>query len=214
MREQTFNEEMVNCATHGVGTVLSVAALIVLVTLAGIKGNILQVVSFSIYGSTLILMYLSSSLYHCFASPRVKLIFQLADHSAIFLLIAGTYTPFTLISLRGPWGWTLFVLIWGLAIIGIALTFFFHNRFRLLFTALYLGMGWLAIIAFKPLMTAILLEGVLWVVGGGLFYSLGVIFYLRGNIRYSHTIWHFFVLAGSMCHFLGILFYVLPTSHP
>ena len=193
---------------------LSVVALVVLVTLANLNGNTLQVMSFSVYGSTSILLYLSSTLYHGFASPRIKRIFQMADHAAIYLLIAGTYTPFMLVSLRGPWGWTLFGLIWGFAIIGITLTFLFPGRFRLLFTALYVGMGWLAIIAFKPLMDVLLLEGVLWIVGGGVLYSLGVIFYLRRSLQYGHVIWHFFVLAGSICHFLAMLFFVLPGSPP
>lgn len=214
MREQTFNEEIANSATHCIGVVLSVAALVFLVTLAGIKGNTWQVVSFSIYGSTLIVLYLSSTLYHGFNLPRFKHIFQLADHSAIFLLIAGTYTPFTLVSLRGPWGWTLFGLIWGLAIIGIVLTVLFLGRFRLLFTMLYLGMGWLVIIALKPLLNAIPLGGILWIAGGGAFYSLGVIFYLQKNLRYGHAVWHLFVLAGSICHFFGMLFYISPISQP
>ena len=214
MREQTFNEEIANSAIHCIGIVLSVAALVFLVTLAGIKGNTWQVVSFSIYGSTLIVLYLSSTLYHGFNLPRFKHIFQLADHSAIFLLIAGTYTPFTLVSLRGPWGWTLFGLIWGLAIIGIVLTVLFLGRFRLLFTMLYLGMGWLVIIALKPLLNAIPLGGILWIAGGGAFYSLGVIFYLQKNLRYGHAVWHLFVLAGSICHFFGILFYISPISQP
>jgi hemolysin III len=214
VREQTFKEEIANSATHGFGVILSVTALVVLVTLAAIKGNVWHVVSFSIYGATLIALYLSSALYHGLFSSRIKRIFQLADHSAIFLLIAGTYTPLTLVSIRGPWGWTLFGLIWGFAITGIVLTAFFLDRFRLPFTLLYLGMGWLAIIAFKPLLAAIPLEGILWIIGGGAFYSLGVIFYLWTKLRYGHAVWHLFVLAGSICHFFGILFHVLPSSQP
>lgn len=190
----------------------SAVALFTLVTMANFNGNTLQVVSFSIYGSTLILMYLSSTLYHGFASPRIKRIFQLADHAAIYLLIAGTYTPFTLVSLRGSWGWTLFGLIWGFAIAGITLTFLFPGRFRPLFTVLYVGMGWLAVIVFKPLMDVLLVEGLLWLVGGGVLYSLGVIFYLWKSLQYGHVIWHFFVLAGSTCHFFAILLFVLPAS--
>ena len=214
VREQTSNEEIANSVTHGFGVVLSVAALPVLVALASIKGNIWHVVSCTIYGSTLIVLYLSSTLYHCFRSPRAKRIFMLADHSAIFLLIAGTYTPFTLVSMRGPWGWTLFGLIWGFAITGIAMTYFFLGRYRLLFTMLYLGMGWLVIIAFRPLLAAISLEGIFWIVGGGAFYSLGVIFYLWENLKYGHAVWHVLVLAGSVCHFFGILFHVIPVASP
>lgn len=211
MREQTDKEEMANSVTHGVGIIMSVAALAILVTMASMKGDAWKIVSFSIYGSALLALYLASTLYHVVQSPRIKHFFQLADHSAIFLLIAGTYTPFTLVSLNGPWGWTLFGLIWGFAITGIVLTFFFLGRFRLLFTLLYLGMGWLVVIAIKPLWAAIQLEGMLWIISGGVLYSLGVIFYLRKNMLYSHTIWHLFVLAGSSLHFFGVYYHVLPS---
>jgi hemolysin III len=210
MRDQTTNEEIINTVTHGVGALLSIFALTILVSLASVRGNTWQVVSFSVYGTTLLVLYLSSTLYHYFVSPRIKRIFQLADHAAIFLFIAGTYTPFTLVSLRGPWGWTLFGLAWGLAITGVALTVFFLDRFRVLFAVLYLAMGWLVVIAFKPLLSAIPLEGILWIVGGGFFYSIGIIFYLWSNLRYGHAVWHVFVLAGSICHFFAILLHVLP----
>ena len=212
MMTKAFKEEVANSATHGLGVLLSIAALVVLVTTADAQKDIWKVVSFSIYGSSSITLYLSSTLYHLYSSPGLKRLLQLADHSAIFLFIAGTYTPFTLINLRGPWGWSLFGLIWAIAVTGIVLTFVYLGRFRLLFTILYLAMGWLVIIAFKPLLAAVPMGGILWIIGGGLFYSTGVFFYLNRNIPYGHAVWHLFVLAGSICHFLGIFFYVLP--HP
>ncbi len=158
----TLTEEIANSVTHGIGAGLSIAALSILVTFAGLFGDAWRVVSFSIYGATLILLYLASTFYHSFQSPRLKEIFRVLDHSAIFLLIAGTYTPFTLVNLRGVWGWTLFGLIWGLAIFGILLEVFFMDRFKALTMATYVGMGWLVIIAFKPLLSAVPVGGMIW----------------------------------------------------
>jgi hemolysin III len=210
----SFQEELVNSITHGIGAGLSVAALSVLVTFAGLLGDPWRVVSFSIYGTTLILLYLASTMYHSFRSPRLKSAFHVLDHAAIFLLIAGSYTPFTLVTLRGTWGWTLFVLIWTLALGGVLLKVFFMNRFTGLSVALYVGMGWLVMIAMKPLLAALPLGGVIWLAAGGGAYTLGVVFYLWKALPYNHAIWHLFVLAGSACHFCSILFYVLPTGSP
>ena len=209
-KQQTLGEEIANSITHGIGAALSVAALSILVTLASLYGDAWRIVSFSIYGATLIMLYLASTLYHGFTNPRVKKIFQLLDHTAIFLLIAGTYTPFTLVTMRGAWGWTLFGLIWGVAIVGIVLTFLFIGRFRVLFVILYVGMAWLVVIAAKPLIQLVPSGGIVWMAIGGAFYMLGVIFYLWQKLPFNHTIWHFFVLGGSVCHFFGILFFVLP----
>ena len=209
----SFAEEIANSVTHGIGVGLSIAALSVLVTFAGLFGDAWRVVSFSIYGATLILLYLASTFYHSFQSPRVKEIFRVLDHSAIFLLIAGTYTPFTLVNLRGGWGWTLFGLIWGLAICGILLEVFFMDRFKPLSMAIYVGMGWLVILALKPLLAAVPMGGMIWLGIGGLTYTLGVIFYLWNRIPFNHAIWHLFVLGGSVCHFFCILFYVLPVNN-
>jgi hemolysin III len=211
VKAQTFNEELANTATHALGAILSIAALVILVAIAGIEGSARQVVSFSIYGLTLIALYLSSTLYHGFYSPRIKHIFKLADHSAIFLFIAGTYTPFALLCLKGTWRWYFLGIIWGFALFGILLTLLYYQRYRRIFTLLYLFMGWLGVMIFKPLLTVIPLAGVLWLVGGGVFYTLGVSF-LGRKLVYGHAVWHVFVLAGSLCHFLGILFYVLPVS--
>ena len=159
MRAQTFSEELVNTATHALGVVLSIVALIILVATASIEHNARQMVGFGIYGITLITLYLSSTLYHSFSASRIKHIFKLADHSAIFLLIAGTYTPFALICLKGSWSWCFLGIIWGFAIVGIILTLFYYDRLRRFFTILYLIMGWFGVIIFKPLLTVIPLEG-------------------------------------------------------
>lgn len=208
----TLGEEIASSITHGIGVGLSIAALSVLVTFAGLFGDAWRVVSFSIYGASLILLYLASTFYHSFQSPRLKEIFRVLDHSAIFLLIAGTYTPFTLVNLRGGWGWTLFGLIWGLAMFGILLEVFFIDRFKALSMATYVGMGWLVIIALKPLLSAVPVGGMIWLGIGGLTYTLGVIFYLWEGVPFNHAIWHLFVLGGSVCHFFCILFYVLPVT--
>ena len=203
-------EEIANSFTHGVGTALGMAAFCVLVTLAAFRGDVWRVVSFAIYGSSLILLYLFSTFYHSIRSPRLKVWFRFLDHSAIYLLIAGTYTPFLLVKMRGPWGWSLFGTIWGLAVLGITLNFALMARPRLLAGLVYLGMGWLVIVAIKPLVATIPPGGIAWLVAGGLFYSLGVIFYVWKQLPFNHAVWHLFVLAGSVCHFLAILLYVLP----
>ena len=209
--EYSNSEEIVSSITHGIGVGLGAAGLIVLVTLAGLAGDGWRVVSFSIYGATLVLLYLSSLLYHSVRTPRAKRFFRYFDHASIFLLIAGTYTPFTLISLRGWWGWALFALIWIMAITGIVLTFVLMDRSRLLAGILYITMGWLVIIAVKPLLNAVPRGGVLWLLAGGLAYTFGVVFYLWKRLPFNHAIWHLFVLAGSICHFCAVYLYVLPA---
>jgi hemolysin III len=208
---QTSGEELANVVTHGIGAALGIAGLGALMVGAARHGDIWRIVSFSIYGATLILLYLASVFYHGARTPRAKRLLQFFDHAAIYLLIAGTYTPFTLVSLRGVWGWTMFGLIWGLAIIGIVLKVFFFGRLGWLSTALYLLMGWLVVIAIKPVMDAVSLRGMAWLVAGGLAYTLGVIFYAWHRLPYAHPIWHLFVLAGSTFHYFAIFFYVLPV---
>lgn len=207
---QTASEELVNVITHAIGAALGIAGLSALVVGAARHGDPWRIVSFSIYGATLIILYLASVIYHGARSPLAKKHLQLFDHIAIYLLIAGTYTPFTLVSMRGPWGWTMFGLIWGLAITGILLKVFFLGRLGIVSTMLYLLMGWIVVIAIKPVMDAVSLRGLLWLVAGGLAYSLGVIFYAWHRLPYAHPIWHLFVLAGSVLHFFAIYFYVLP----
>lgn len=204
-------EEVASSVTHGLGVVLSITALVILTTLAGRSGDKWRVVSFAIYGATLIIMYLSSVLYHSLQEPGIKRVLRYLDHSAIYLLIAGTYTPFTLVNLRGPWGWTLFGLIWGLAALGLLMTVLGFGGSRALASLVYIGMGWLVVVAIKPLLAAVPAGGIAWLVAGGLFYTLGVIFYVWKRLPFNHAIWHLFVLGGSVCHFFAVLFYVLPS---
>ena len=201
-------EEIANSVTHGMALLASIAGGIVLVATSVRRGDPWFVVSASIYAATLVLLYLSSTLYHALSKTRARHAFQVLDHSAIFLLIAGTYTPFALVSLRGPWGWTLSGVEWGLAIAGIVFKAVFGPRWPIVSTALYILMGWTAVIAFKPLVQHVRPEGLEWLVAGGLAYTLGVVFYARRGMRYSHTVWHLFVMAGSACHYLAVLWYV------
>ena len=204
-------EEMANSITHGIGIALSLAAFIILVVYASRQGDKWKIISLSIYSTSLVLLYTASTLYHSFTAPKIKHYLKIFDHSAIYLLIAGTYTPFMLVLLRDSIGWTFFIAIWCFALLGISFKLFFVHRFRLLSTIIYLIMGWMAIIAFKPLVNNIPEEGLHWILAGGICYSLGVIFYLWKKLLYNHAIWHLFVLGGSICHFFAILFYVLPS---
>ena len=203
---------MANGITHGIGVVLSIAGVIILVVLGALYGDAWHIVSFSIYGSALVLLYTASTLYHSLHKPRVKRVFQILDHAAIYVLIAGTYTPFMLVNLRGPWGWSLFGILWGLTIVGIIFKLFFTGKFEKLSLAIYLLMGWLCIIAVKPMLSEIPSGGLIWLASGGLFYTLGVSFFRWEHLRYNHAIWHLFVIGGSLCHYFAILFYVLPYA--
>jgi hemolysin III len=202
-------EELASSLTHGIGAGLSVVALILLVTYSAIAGDAWRVVAFGIYGASLVLLYLSSMFYHAFSDPRLKRIFRVCDHIAIFLLIAGSYTPIALVSLRGAWGWTLFGLIWGLAVLGILLEVFFMDRFRWLTISVYLGMGWLVVIAGKPVAAALDVGALIWLAAGGLAYTGGVVFYLWKKLPYNHAVWHLFVMGGSACHFFAFWLYVI-----
>jgi len=202
-------EEVASSLSHALGIILSIAGLAVLAAFAALHGGAWRIVSVSVYGTTLILLYTASTIYHAVPNPRAKPILRLLDHSAIFLLIAGTYTPFTLISLRGPWGWTLFAIVWTLAICGIALEMR-RVRNRVVAAVIYLGMGWVGVIAIKPLIANIEPTGLLLMLAGGLCYTLGVPFYLWKRLPYNHALWHLFVLAGSVLQFFSILLYVLP----
>jgi len=205
----TPKEELLNSLTHGIGAGLAVTALAILVSTSG---DTWRVVSFAIYGSCLVILYLASAFYHAFKAPGAKRIFRILDHTAIFLLIAGSYTPITLVAMRGAWGWTLFGLIWGLALAGVVLEVFFIDRLRWLTLATYVGMGWLVIIAVKPLVDALPWGALAWLAAGGLLYTGGVVFYVWEKLPFGHAIWHLFVLGGSACHFFCFLFYVLPTN--
>ncbi len=210
-RRQTQAEEIANSVTHAIGVGLAIAALVVLTVFAALKGDPWRVVGFSVYGATLVFVYAASTLYHSFQSPRVKRLFRELDHVAIFLLIAGTYTPVTLIAMRGPWGWTIFGLIWALALVGIAAKFTLARRVRGLSTTLYLVMGWMVVVAVGPLLESVPPGLVLWLLAGGIFYSLGVIFWALHRMPFHHAVWHLFVLAGSTCHFIGMLLYLVPV---
>ena len=201
----SVGEEIAHALTHGVGAVASIVGLVVMLIWAVHYGDAWHIVAASIYGGSLILLYLASTFYHAFPWPRIKYWFQQADHAAIYLLIAGTYTPFTLVSLRDDWGWLLFGLIWTLAISGVVFKLFFTGRFKLLSTLLYIGMGWLAVVAAKPLLEALSSATLNWLVAGGLAYTLGCVFYLSKRLPFSHGIWHLFVLTGSVCHFAAVL---------
>jgi len=205
-----FFEELANSITHGVGLALSVVGLIVLVVLSVARGNAWHIAGCTIFGVTLVLLYSASTFYHAFRAPRLKRILKVLDHTAIYLLIAGTYTPFTLVNLRGFWGWTLFTLVWSLSVFGILWKIFNVDRYQIISTLIYVAMGWLVVIAIKPLFLGIPLSGIAWLVAGGLFYTVGVIFFAANRIPYNHAIWHVFVLAGSICHYIAVMLYVLP----
>jgi hemolysin III len=203
---QSRGEEIANAITHGIGAALSVAALVLLVVFAAHKNDAWRTVSFSIYGATLIILYMMSVLSHSF-SGKVKRLFELFDFSAVYLLIAGTYTPITLIFLRGPWGWTIFGIIWGLAIAGILFRIFFLGKFNVAGTIVYILMGWLIVITLKPMLASTPKEFIYWILAGGLCYTIGTIFYLFTKMPYHHPVWHLFVIGGSVCHFFAFLLY-------
>jgi hemolysin III len=208
----SLGEEIAHTITHGIGIVLSIAGLVVLVAFASLYGDAWHITSSSIYGATLILLYTASTLYHGIPQPRAKQVLRRIDHAAIFLLIAGTYTPYTLVNLRGEWGWTLFGVVWGFALFGVLLETLVKRRIKWLSISLYLGLGWLVVIAIKPLLNNVANGGLILLLAGGLCYSLGVIFYLWKRLAYHHAVWHLFVMAGSLLHFFSILFYVLPSA--
>ncbi len=203
-------EEIANRLTHGIGAVLGVAGLVLMVVAAARHGDAWHVVSTAVFGTTLVLLYTASTLYHSVSAERTRLLLRKFDHAAIFLLIAGTYTPFVLVTLRGVWGWSLFGVVWGLAVVGVALKFWFAGRFRIVSTLIYLAMGWLVMIAIKPLMAALPAGGLKLLVAGGLCYTGGAVFYLWKNLPYHHAIWHLFVLGGSICHWAAVYWFVVP----
>ncbi|RDH85147.1 MAG: hemolysin III [endosymbiont of Escarpia spicata] len=208
----SLGEEIAHAVTHGVGIPLSIAGLVILVTFSSLYGDAWHIISSTIYGVTLILCYTASTLYHGIPLPRAKQLLRQLDHASIFLLIAGTYTPFTLVNLRGPWGWTLFGLVWGIALAGMALELIARKRYKRLSISLYLGLGWLVVIAIQPMLESVGTGGLLLLLAGGLCYSLGVIFYVWKRLAYHHAVWHLFVLGGSIFHFFSILFYVVPNA--
>jgi len=204
-RTPSLGEEIANSVSHGVGLLAAVAAAPVLVLSAVRHGGTAPIVGASVFAAAMVLLYLTSTLYHALPRNRAKRVFQVLDHSAIFLMIAGTYTPFTLGVLRGAWGWTLFGLVWGLALAGIVLTAAGGVRYPKLTTSLYLAMGWLIVVAVKPLWLRMPSGGLFWLLAGGIAYTVGVVFYAAKRVRYGHFVWHLFVIAGSACHFIAVL---------
>ena len=202
---QTPREELVNVLTHGFGAVLSLGGLVVLIVFAALYGDAWAIVSCSVYASTLLLVYVFSTIYHSFRSPRVKKVFKIIDHSCIYLLIAGTYTPFTLVALRGGLGWSLFGIIWGSALLGIIFKIFFSRRFKILSTIMYVALGWMAMIAIKPLYEFLSTPGFWLFIIGGLSYTLGALFYATRRVPYSHGVFHVFVIIGSVCHYFSVM---------
>ena len=210
---QTIGEEIANAITHGLGFILSIVGFVILLYNCLLKGSALHIVSCSLYGGSLLLLYLISTLYHSITHHVAKKVFRRLDHISIYLLIAGTCMPLTLVVLKGPLGWTLFGIECGLCLIGVLFKAIFGPKFSMISSSFYLIMGWVSIIAFKPMITALSLSGFAWVLLGGIFYSFGIIFFaLDKKYKYSHAIWHIFVLSGSVCHFFLILLYIVPFS--
>lgn len=201
-------EERFNVWSHFIGFLLSIVALVVLVVKSSLVGNVWHIVSYSIYGSSMILLYLASTLYHNAKSPKIRARLNVFDHAAIYVLIAGTYTPYTLVTLNGTMGWVLFGLIWGVAILGIVFKLFFFGKYDKLSTIMYVLMGWMALIGIKPLLENLSTQGLIWLGLGGIFYTVGAFIYSREKVSYNHAIFHIFVLLGSISHFVSIFFYV------
>ncbi|MCL4133378.1 UNVERIFIED_CONTAM: hypothetical protein GTU68_000909 [Idotea baltica] len=202
-------EERLNVLTHAIGLVLSVVALVVLLIHASYNGTTRHIVSFFIFGASLILLYSASTFYHYTQQPELRKKLNILDHAAIYVLIAGTYTPFTLITLKGNLGWTIFGITWGIALVGVFLKLFYTGRFEKVSTAAYVAMGWIIIFAIKPLLENLPLNGLYWLLAGGVFYTVGAILYSIPKIKYNHTIFHVFVLLGSFSHFMAVYYYVL-----
>lgn len=204
----TSGEALFNQLTHGIGALLSLAGFVTLVFMAGRQGSVRGVVSYSIYGLSLVVLYVSSTLYHSAGSKKARSFLRIVDHATIYLLIAGSYTPITLIALQGAWGWSLFGVVWGLAILGIVLKLTNLEKTKTLSMTLYFLMGWLVVIAVKPMLAMVVPQFLVLMLAGGLFYTFGIIFYAVKKIPFNHGIWHLFVLAGSACHYIGFLLYL------
>jgi hemolysin III len=206
-RRPTLGEEIANSISHGIGLVLAIVATPILIIAALRYGNTWRIVGVSVFAASMVTLYLSSTLYHALTHDRAKQVFRMFDHCAIFLLIAGTYTPFTLGILRGPWGWTLLGLIWTLAAIGLTMKMVLRARYSWLSVILYLVMGWLVVIAAPQILRVMPLSGLAWLAAGGIAYTAGVGFYAAHRVRYAHFAWHLFVIAGTVCHFFAVLWY-------
>ena len=205
-------EEKINIISHAIGFILSLAASVLLVTHASLHGNVWHIVSFSIFGASLIILYMASTCYHSAKKPELRCRLRIIDHASIYVLIAGTYTPFTLVILKGSIGWVIFGITWGLALTGIILKVFFTGKYKLISTLMYVFMGWVIVFAIKPLINNLSLEGLLWLLSGGMAYTIGAIIYSIKKIKFNHAIFHVFVFIGSFSHFVAVFFYVLPSE--
>ena len=202
-------EEKINIISHAIGFILSIVALVLLVRHANLHGNIWHIVSFSIFGASVSILYAASSFYHSAKRSELRNRLKIIDHASIYVLIAGTYTPFTLVTLKGTIGWVIFSISWGLALTGVILKLFFTGKYNLLSTIMYVLMGWVIVFAIKPLIKNLPFEGLLWLFAGGISYTIGAILYSIKKIKFNHAIFHIFVLFGSFCHFISVFFYVL-----
>lgn len=205
----TLGEELLNAISHGIGTLLAIAGSVVLIVYASMYSDVWAIVSCSIYGFSLILLYLMSTLYHAISNEKAKTVLRIFDHSTIYLLIAGTYTPYALLTIRGTMGWVVFSIVWGTAVIGIIMNAISVERFKKISLALYVISGWTAILALKPIIENLAFNGLMLMLLGGVFYTGGIVFYVKKNRKYFHGIWHFFVLGGSIAHYFSILYYVV-----
>jgi len=205
-------EEKTNIISHAIGLVLSIVALVFMLVRASLYGNAWHVVSVSIFGASLILLYTASAFYHSAKDPKIRSRLRVFDHATIYILIAGTYTPFTLVTLHGSIGWTVFGISWAMAVCGVVLKLFYTGRYDVLSTLMYVFMGWIIMFAIKPLVNSLPLEGLYWLIAGGVAYTTGAILYGIKQIKFNHAIFHMFVLLGSFCHFMAVYFYVLPSG--
>lgn len=205
------SEELVNRFTHGIGAIASLIAAIAVIVLASRQHDSYRLVSACIYGVSMVTFYCLSTAYHTVSTPSVRYLFRILDHASIYLMIAGSYTPFALVTLRGPWGWSLFGTVWGLGTVGAVVKIYTTHRLRFIGPLLYIALGWIVVIALKPLIAALPAGGMLLLFAGGVAYTVGVIFYLWDRLPFNHAIWHLFVLTGSACHFFAIFSYVIPN---
>lgn len=212
IKEYSSIEETINISSHAIGFILSIVALVFLVAHANRYGNVIHIISFSIFGISLVTLYAASTIYHSAVDLQLRARLRIVDHASIYILIAGTYTPFTLITLSGTTGWTIFGVSWGMAFIGIVLKLFFTGRFDLISTFMYVFMGWIIVFALDPLISNLSYDGLIWLVAGGIAYTIGAVLYSIKKIRLNHATFHIFVLIGSFCHFMSVFFYVIPNE--
>ena len=210
-RDYSLGEEIANSITHGIGWALAIAALVLLVVFSSLKGDAWHIVSCSIYGTGLVLLYANSTMYHSLTNKTAKRVFKILDHSSIFFLIAATYTAFTLTVIRGPWGWTLFGIVWGGFILGTVMKVFFAGRFKWLSVGIYILLGWCVLIAIKPIIDNLAAPGLILLGAGGIAYSIGALIYAKKRVKYSHAVWHVYVIIGSVLQFFSVFFYVIPN---